>query len=336
MTPRTDLVATMKSSTRRRAAALLAGALGLAVTTTAFAQSYPAKPIRFIVGFAAGGLVDTVARTLQPKLQTSLGQPLLVENQAGGGGTVAEATLAKSAPDGYTMMLSADSPPANVHLFKNLSYDLFRDLRPMSMLVRVPLVLLVHPSVPANTLSEFVAYARDKNGAVNFASPGSGTNGHLYMELIKGFGSFEMSHIAYKGGGPAMNDLIGGQVQAILISVTLAAPQVRSGKLRALAVAGDRRAPMLPQVQSFGEQGLRDFSPHAWSGLFLPANVPPPIAQRLHEDFSNAMKDVDLTKRFQDLAAEIVMNSPEQFAVFLKTESERLGKLIRERNIQAN
>ena len=315
---------------------MVATALGLVLAAPVAAQSYPAKPLRFIVSFAAGGLVDTLARTMQPKLQAGLGQPLLIENQGGGGGTIAEAMLARAAPDGYTLMMSADSPPANMHLFRNLTYDLLRDLRAVSMLSRVPLVLLVHPSVPAATMQEFVAYARAKSGAVNYASPGSGTSNHLYMEILKGTGGFEMTHVPYKGGGPAMNDLLGGQVQAILISVTLGAPNVRSGKLRAVAMSGDKRSAMLPQVPIFAEAGIQDFNPHSWSGLFVPANVPQPLVQRLHDEFSQALRDPDVLKRFQDLGAEPVMNSPDQFAAFLKTESGRLGRLIRERNISAN
>ena len=308
----------------------------MAFAGAACAQSYPSKPLRLIVGFAAGGLVDTLARTMQPKLQAGLGQPLLIENQAGGAGTVAEATLAKSAPDGYTLMMSADSPPTNVHLFRNQGYDLFRDLRAVAMLTRVPLVMLVPPSVPANTIQEFIAYARSKNGAVNYASPGAGTSNHLYMELLKGIGGFEMTHVGYKGGGPAMNDLLGGQVQAILISITLGAPNVRAGKLRALATSGDKRTVQLPQVPSFAEAGIQDFNPQSWSGLFVPAGTPQAIVQRLHEEFSQTLKDPEVLKRLQDLSAEPVMSSPDQFAAFLKTESERLGRLIRERGISAN
>ena len=308
----------------------------MAFAGAACAQSYPSKPLRLIVGFAAGGLVDTLARTMQPKLQAGLGQPLLIENQAGGAGTVAEATLAKSAPDGYTLMMSADSPPTNVHLFRNQGYDLFRDLRAVAMLTRVPLVMLVHPSIPANPIQEFIAYARSKNGAVNYASPGAGTSNHLYMELLKGIGGFEMTHVGYKGGGPAMNDLLGGQVQAILISITLGAPNVRAGKLRALATSGDKRTVQLPQVPSFAEAGIQDFNPQSWSGLFVPAGTPQAIVQRLHEEFSQTLKDPEVLKRLQDLSAEPVMSSPDQFAAFLKTESERLGQLIRERGISAN
>jgi tripartite-type tricarboxylate transporter receptor subunit TctC len=317
-------------------APFMAIALGLFIASPAHAQTYPAKPIRLIVGFAPGGLVDIVARAIQPNLQSALGQPLIVENQAGGGGTVAEATLARSAPDGYTLLMSADSPPANMHLFPNLSYDLLRDLRAVSMLVRVPLSLLVHPSVPANTLQEFIVHAKSKKGAVNYASPATGTNGHLYMELLKGIGGFEMTHVPYKGGGPAMSDLVGGQVEAILISLTLGTPNVRAGKARALALSGDKRSGMLPQVPTFAETGIRDFNPHFWSGLFLPSKTPQPLVQRLHDEFSNAMKDTALNKRLQEFGAEIVMNSPEQFAAFLKAESDRLGMIIRERNITAN
>ena len=323
-----------KSHAIPRMASVLAFCMAFA--GAACAQSYPSKPLRLVVGFAAGGLVDTLARTMQPKLQAGLGQPLLIENQAGGAGTVAEATLAKSAPDGYTLMMSADSPPTNVHLFRNQGYDLFRDLRAVAMLTRVPLVMLVHPSVPANTIQEFIAYARSKNGAVNYASPGAGTSNHLYMELLKGIGGFEMTHVGYKGGGPAMNDLLGGQVQAILISITLGAPNVRAGKLRALATSGDKRTVQLPQVPSFAEAGIQDFNPQSWSGLFVPAGTPQTIVQRLHDEFSQTLKDPEVLKRLQDLSAEPVMNSPDQFAAFLKTESERLGRLIRERGISAN
>jgi len=156
------------------------------------------------------------------------------------------------------------------------------------------------------------------------------------MELLKGIGGFEMAHVPYKGGGLAMNDLLGGQVQALLISITLATPNVRTGKVKALALSGERRSTMLPQVPTFAEAGIRDFNPNFWSGLFLPAKAPQPLVQRLHEEFANAMKDAELQKRLQEFGAEIVMNSPEQFAAFLKAESDRLGPLIRERNITAN
>ena len=316
------------------AAALAATALTAA--GPAGAQTWPDKPVRIIVAFVPGGLIDTFARTLQPRLAEGLGQPVIIENRGGAGGTLAESMLAKSAPDGYSMMVSADSPPANPHLFRNLNYDFFRDLLPVSMLTRVPFALIVHPSVPANSLAEFVAYVRSRQGQFSYASPGTGTGNHLFMELFKGRAGIEMTHVPYKGGGPAMNDLIGGQVQASLISITLAAPQVRAGKVRAVGVTSEKRAPLLPQVQTFVEAGYGDFTPHTGCGLFVPAGTPTAIVQRLHAEFAKAVRAPEVQARFQDLGAETVMNSPAEFTAFLRSETERLGALIRERKIAAD
>jgi tripartite-type tricarboxylate transporter receptor subunit TctC len=317
-------------------AAVLSAAAAAVLPAAALAQGYPSKPVRIIVSFAAGGLTDTIARTIQPRLQASLGQPVVIENNGGAGGTVAEALVAKSAPDGYTVMMSADSVTANMHLFRNLSYDALRDLQPVSMLARVPLVLIVHPAVPASSVQEFVAHARARQGKINYASPGTGTSNHLYMEFFKGIAGIEMTHVPYKGGGPAMNDLLGGQVQAILISQTLAAPQVRGGKVRALAVTSEKRSSVLPQVATFAEAGYPDFTPHTWTGLFLPAATPQPIIQRLHADYASAVRAPEVQTRFSELGAETVMNSPADFTAYLRRESERLGKLIRERSISAD
>ncbi len=316
------------------AASLLAGALALAAPASA--QTWPEKPVRLVVAFAPGGLIDTFARTLQPRLVEGLGQPLIIENRGGAGGTLAESVVAKSAPDGYTVLVSADSPPANPHLFHNLNYDFFRDLAPVSMLARVPFALVVHPSVPANTLPELVAYVRSRQGQFSYASPGTGTGNHLFMELFKSLAGIEMTHVPYKGGGPAMSDLIGGQVQSSLISVTLAAPQVRSGKVRAVGVTSERRAAMLPQVPTFIEAGYRDFTAHTWCGLFVPAATPAALVQRLNAEFARAVRAPEVQTRFRELGAETVMNSPPEFATFLRAETDRLGALIRERKIASD
>ena len=318
------------------ARALLSAMLALLPMTTALAQSWPDKPLRVIVAFAAGGLTDTMARTLQPRLAEFLGQPVIIENRGGAGGTLAEAQLAKSAPDGYTLMLSADSVPANPHLFKGLGYDAFRDLLPVTLVAQVPLTLIVHPSVPAATLQEFIAHARARPTPVNYASPGTGTGNHLYVELFKGLAGIEMTHVPYKGGGPAMADLLGGQVEALLLSVTLATPQVRNGKVRALATAGRNRSLLLPQVPTFIESGFANFTVSTWTGLFLPAGTSAPIAQRLHNEFGKAARSPEVEARFRDLGAEVVMNSQADFSALLRSENERLGKLIRDRRISAN
>jgi len=321
---------------RRMVGWILGALLAFSIVDEAVAQSWPEKPVRLVVAFAPGGLIDAFARTVQSRVAEGLGQPVLIENRGGAGGTLAESVVAKSPPDGYTLLLSADSPPANPHLFHNLNYDFFRDLAPVSMLARVPFALVVHPSVPASSISEFIAYVRSRQGKFTYASPGSGTGNHLFMELLKTVAGIEMTHVPYKGGGPAMNDVVGGQVQATLISVTLAAPQARSGKVRALGVTSPKRVPMLAQVQTFVEAGFPDFTPHTWSGLFVPAGTAPAIVQRLHAEFGKAARTPQVKTRFDELGAEIVMNSPQDFAAFLRTENDRLGKLIRERGISAD
>jgi tripartite-type tricarboxylate transporter receptor subunit TctC len=310
--------------------------LALACALPAHSQTYPEKPLRVIITFAPGGPADIFARMLQPKLAESLGQPLVIDNRPGAGGTIAEGLLAKAAPDGYTLMMSGDSGPANAHLYRNLSYDLFRDLLPVSLLTQVPLTLVVNPAVPSGSLAEFVAHARSRQGQLSYGSPGTGTTSHLYVELFKGFAGIEMTHIPYKGGVPAMSDLIGGQVQALLLSVTLSAPQVRGGKVRAVAMTGEKRSHMLPQVPTFGESGYPDLKTSTWTGLWLPAGTPPAIVQRLHAEFAKAARAPENEARIHELGAEVVMSSPAEFAALLRSEHERLGRVIRERNISAN
>jgi tripartite-type tricarboxylate transporter receptor subunit TctC len=243
--------------------------------------------------------------------------------------------LAKSPPDGYTVMLTADSPPANPHLFRNLGYDLFRDLAPVTMLVRVPLALVVHPSVPAGSLAEFVQHVRSRQGQFAYATTGAGTSNHLSMEVFKRLAGLSITHVPYKGGAQVMTDLLGGQVPASLISITLAAPQVRAGKIRAVALTGDKRAPLLPDVQTFSEGGYADIIGQ-WSGVLVPAGTPPAIIQRLHGEFAKAIRAPEVQTRFQELGAEIVMNSPAEFAALLRAEHQRLGEQIRDLKLTAD
>jgi tripartite-type tricarboxylate transporter receptor subunit TctC len=317
---------------------LLAGAAAvssLAVAPCAFAQEWPAKPIHLIVSFAPGGLTDLIARAMQPKLAEGLGQPVIIENRPGAGGTVAEGLLARAAPDGYTIMLTADSVPANPHLIATLPYDTLKDLVPVSLLVRIPLVLLVNPAVPATTVKEFVDYARANNGKISYASPGIGTSNHLYFEVFKDLTHLEMPHIAYKGGGPAMTDLLGGHVPVMLISATLATPQVAAGKVRALAVTSGKRSPQMPNVPTFAEAGFPDFHPQQWTGLFVPAGTPPAVIARLTAEFSKALKAPDVLARLTELRAEPVMSSQAEFTSLIHKDYQVLGKLIRDRNIKA-
>jgi tripartite-type tricarboxylate transporter receptor subunit TctC len=325
----------LKRAFLRLTAGAAAAACSLAAPA-AFAQDWPAKPIRILVSFAPGGLTDTIARALQPRLQEGFGQPVVIENRPGAGGTLAEGLLAKAPADGYTLLLSADSVPANPHLIRNLPYDSFRDLQPVTLLARIPLVFLVNKDVPAATVKDFVAYATGPaKGKVSYASPGVGTSNHLYFEVFKDMTGMDLPHLAYKGGGPAITDLIGGHVQSMLISSTLAVPQVSGGKVKALAVTSDKRLAQLPDVPTFAEAGYPDFKPQQWTGLFVPAGTPAAIVARISGEFARALKSPDVIARLHDLNAEPVMSTQAEFASYLKRENETLGRLIKARGISA-
>jgi tripartite-type tricarboxylate transporter receptor subunit TctC len=312
-----------------------ATALATGALPSAHAQEWPQKPIRIIVSFAPGGLTDLIGRALQPRLQDGFGQPVLIDNRPGAGGTLAEGLLAKAPPDGYTVLLSADSVPANPHLIHNLSYDTFKDMTPVSLLARIPLVLVVNKDLPVSTLKEFVAYVKANPGKTSYASPGLGTSNHLYYEVFKDLAGIEMPHVAYRGGGPAMTDLMGGHVQAMLISSTLAVPQVIGGKVKALAVTSDKRLATLPTVPTFVESGYNDFRPQQWTGLFVPAGTPAPVVARITTEFSKALKAPDVLARLNELNAEPVMSTQAELAAHLRREYEVLGRLIKARGITA-
>ncbi len=314
---------------------LLAAALPLALAMPAQAQDWPSKPIRILVSFAPGGLTDQIGRVLSPKLQEAFGQPVVIENKPGAGGTLAEGTLAKSAPDGYTLLLSADSVPANPHLMTRLPYDPGKDLLPVSMLAQIPLVLLVGKDMPVSNLKEFIAYAKGAGAKGSYGSPGVGTSNHLYFEVFKELAGLELPHVAYKGGGPAMTDLMGGHIHALLISSTLAVPQVTGGKVKAIAVTSEKRLAQLPNVSTFAEAGFANFKPQQWTGLFLPANTPSTVVARIHSEFTKVLKSPEVVARLQELNAEPVMNSQAEFTAFLRAEGLTLGKLIKDRGITA-
>ena len=230
---------------------LLAVLLLLSCVAPAGSYAWPDKPLRAIVAFPPGGMIDVFARIFQARLVEGLGQPVVIDDRPGAGGTLAEALVAKSAPDGYTMLLSADSPPVNAHLYRKLDYELFRDLEPVSLLLRMPLVLVVHPTIPAESLADLVAHARSRSTPLSYATTGSGTSNHVSMEVLKRLAGIDMTHVPYKGGPQVINDLVGGQVNSSLIALMLAATHVRSGKIRAIALNGENRSPLLPEVQTF-------------------------------------------------------------------------------------
>ena len=320
---------TMFSRTR----SILLMALVAFNVSPSLAQEWPTKPIRVIVSFAPGGLTDLIARALQSKLQEGLGQPVIIENRPGAGGTLAEGLLAKAPPDGYTILLSADSVPANPHLIPRLPYDTFKDLLPVSMLARIPLVLLINNNVPSATVKDFVQYAKTRD--FSYGSPGVGTSNHLYFELFKDNTGITMPHLAYKGGGAALTDLMGDHIQALLLSTTLAVPQAAAGKVKALAVTSEKRIARLPNVPTFQEAGFPDFNPQQWTGLFVPSGTPPAVVARIRDEFSKAVKSPDVLARLSELNVEPVMSTQAEFTQYLQRETQVLGRLIKARGITA-
>ncbi len=317
---------------RRVSVTCFMSALALCATS-ARSQDWPNKPIKVIVSFAQGGLTDLIARSLQSKLQEGLGQPIVIENRPGAGGTLAEGLLAKAAPDGYTILLSADSVPANPHLVPRLPYDTLKDLQPVSMLARIPLVLLVSNNTPVNNVKDFVRHAKAQT--VSYGSPGIGTSNHLYFELFTDNTGLTTPHIAYKGGGQALTDLMGDHIQALMLSVTLAGPQVTAGKVKALAVTSDKRLARLPNVPTFEEAGFPDFKPQQWTGLFVPSGTPAAIVARIRDEFSNAIKSPEVMARLAELNVEPVTGTQAEFTQFLQKETQVLGRLIKAKGITA-
>ena len=315
---------------------LLAVLLLLSCVAPAGSYAWPDKPLRVIVAFPPGGMIDVFARIFQARLAEGLGQPVIIDNRPGAGGTLAEALVAKSAPDGYTMLLSADSPPANAHLYRKLDYELFRDLEPVSLLVRMPLVLVVHPTIPAESLADLVAHARSRSTPLSYATTGSGTSNHVSMEVLKRLAGIDMTHVPYKGGPQVINDLVGGQVNSSLIALMLAAPHVRSGKIRAIALTGENRSPLLPEVQTFAQAGFANFPTGQWCGLWLRAGTPLALTQRIYNEFAKAVRAAEAQGRLLELGAETVVSEPREFASFVRAEHARIGAVVREHRIVAD
>ena len=298
------------------------------------ADAYPSKPIRLILPFPGGG-TDIIGRILSERMGADLGQPVVLENRGGAGGVGAEAA-ARSAPDGYTIVLVAPSLAISPSLYKKLNYDPVKDLTPIGLVATVPNVLVTHPAVPAQTLAEFIALAKAKPGAMNFGSGGSGTSNHLAGERFNIQAGVKLVNVPYKGVNLAMNDLIAGQVQLVVIGISAAAPQIKAGRLRALAVVAPRRSPALPDVPTVGEAGLPNFEVTTWYGLLAPAGTPRPIVSRLNASLARAMHAADLRERLAAIATEPVTSTPEEFGELIKREMAKWGQVVREAGLQAD
>jgi tripartite-type tricarboxylate transporter receptor subunit TctC len=279
---------------------------------------------------------DSVTRLLAPQLGEALGQPIVVDNRPGAGGNIAADHVAKSAPDGYTFLVASEALPTARYLHRTLSYEPDRDFAAVTKLADYPMALVTHPSLPAASLEELVRLARAKPGSISFGSAGVGTAGHLAGELLKSLAGVDMVHVPYKGGAPALQDLAAGRIQAMILSVSLSAPQVRQGRLKALAIPGRSRAARLPEVPSAAEAGYPEFDALLFSSLHAPAGTPPPVIARMSAELGKAMREPETRRRMEDLGAVPAAGTPEEFARYLRGIEARWGKLIRELDIRVD
>jgi len=315
---------------------LLLALVGAASAVTAQAQPYPNKPIRIVLGFAPGAITDTIARSVGARLSKNLGQPVVIDNRAGGGGTIASEAVAKAAPDGYTILLGeAGGMSINPLLIPNLSYNVTRDFVPIGQVVNLPLVLVANPSTGLNKLSDLAAYGV-ANKSLNYGSPGPGTIQHLSMELFKTASALPFEHIPYKGGAPAMTDLLAGQIPLMIITVPTVAAQVKTGKITPLVILGKSRSGAMPQVPTVGEAGYPGLpTGNPWQGFFAPANTPRDIVVRLNAEIRKALESPDVRDNLVSAGADIVVGSPEDFAKMLREESVHWAKAIQVSGVKA-
>ena len=314
---------------------LVAALLALA-SAVAGAQEYPNRPVRMVVGFPPGGGTDVVARILQPRLGELLGQPVVIDNRPGATGTVAAGHVAKSPPDGYTIMMGHVSVNAIApSLFSNLPYDAEKDFAPIGIAANVPHIVVVHPSLPVKTLKELIAYAKARPGQLTFPSAGNGSMPHLAGEAFQIYAGVKLLHVPYKGTGQSMQDLLGGQHLVAFDTMPAAAPYVRSGKLRALAVSSAARVSALPDVPTAVEAGLAGYVVTTWYGVFAPAATPPAIVKRLHASLVKAMRTPEVQEKLQGIGADgSVSKSPAEFAALVRADTARYAKIARDNGLR--
>jgi tripartite-type tricarboxylate transporter receptor subunit TctC len=302
----------------------------------AHAQPYPAKPIRFVIPVPPGGGVDILARAIGQKLAESLKVPVVPENKPGGSAVVGTDLLAKSPPDGYTIMMAYTAHATNPYLNPNLPYDTAKDFTPVALVGYIPLVLVVHPSVPANSVKELVALAKAKPGQLQFASGGAGAGAHLSGELFRYLAEVDVTHIPYKGNAPALVDLLGGQVTMMFDTINTALPHVKSGRLKLLATTTPTRSSLAPEVPTMIEEGLPGFEVSAWYAVLAPARTPRDVVQRLNAEINKALADPEMKARFAAQGVEFVGGSPEQAESFVRNESARWQKVIKATGMKAD
>jgi tripartite-type tricarboxylate transporter receptor subunit TctC len=301
--------------------------------TAAHSQTYPSKPIRWIVPFPPGGSTDILARVVGQKLTEAWGQPVIIENRGGAGGTLGAAEAAKAAPDGYTLLMGAIHHTIATSVYPKLPYDFIKDFAPITVVANVPNVLVINPSVPANNAKELIAYAKANPGKLSYGSAGTGTAHHLIGEQFNLLAGVDIVHVPYKGSAPAIADLMGGQVQVMYDTIASALPHIKAGKVRPLAVAPGKRSAALPDIPTLSEAALPGFDVTTWFGALAPAKTPPEIVAKLNKEMVDILKMPDVAKRLADAGAEPVGNTSEQMAAQIRRETEEFGKIVKQAKI---
>jgi tripartite-type tricarboxylate transporter receptor subunit TctC len=313
----------------RRTGCLLLGAIGIGLAAVeAAAQAYPARPVRIIVPFSPGGAADVPARILAPEVSKALGQQVVIENRPGAGSTIGTDVAAKSAPDGYTVLLVSNTHVINASLYKKLPYDAINDFTPVLQFATSPNVLVVHPSLPVKSVKALVALAKAKPGQIDYASSGNGSSQHLFTALFTSLAGVKMNHVPYKGSGQARADLLAGHVPVGVPGIASVITDVRGGRLRALAVTSAKRSPQLPEVPTIAEGGVKGYAADQWLGFVAPAKAPREAIARLNEATQKVLAQPNLQKQFENIGAQAAYLGPEKFGALVKSELPKWGKVV--------
>ena len=297
-------------------------------------QTYPSKPIKVVVGYAAGGAVDVVARTIGQSLSTSLGQAVVVENKPGAGTNIAVKSVITAEPDGYTLMMAANALAANMSLYQPAPFDAERDLVAVSLIGRVPVVIAANANAPYANIKQLIDAAKGKPNSIAFGSPGNGSTPHMAIELFTRAAGIDLQHVPYRGGSPAITDVIGGQLPLVAVNALEVLPHVKSGKLKVLGVLSPNRSAIFPDVPTIAESGYPGFEASVWYGLVAPAATPKPIVAKLHEEVQKALQTKEVRERMSAVGGEVVPGSAEMFANLIRSERQRYAKLVRDAHIQ--
>lgn len=299
-------------------------------------DNYPSHPVRLIAPLSAGGGVDIVARYLAQRLSEKWGQQVVVDNRTGATGIIGTDLAAHATPDGYTLLMgNAATHAVNVSLFKKLPYDAVKDFAPVTLIARVPEMLVVHPALPAATVNELIALAKAKPGQLTFGSAGAGSPPHLAGELFQHLAGIRLVHVPYKGSAPALADLIGGQINLYFSNILSAVPHVKGGRLRALGVTGRKRSVVVPEVPSIAESGLPGYEDYNWYGIFAPKGTPRAVVNKLHSDIVQVVRGQDMEQRLTKDGAEVIANSPDEFARFVREEIQRYARIVKQSGLRA-